>query len=211
MLLACLLFAVALACKKKKEPSPETVAKAAELKPKVTEALARIARLSAKTKSETGSGTGFSEKPWPVKIAVTGEKFLEDPHRTTEAAELDLGDPMLSVCKYIVDATQIKDDDIKSLETCAQFEYVAVIREQSFSPPEAEDGRSYTPGSFSGDVLVYHLATGELRANKSVSVTQSDQLELTSERGQKPAAHEWRKQAMAFMKNHVRKAALDAL
>lgn len=42
-LLACLVLAVALACKKKNAPSPETVARAAELKPKAVRLLAQIA------------------------------------------------------------------------------------------------------------------------------------------------------------------------
>jgi hypothetical protein len=47
-LLLCLVLGVSLACKKKKDPSPATVARAAELKPKATERLAQIAGLAGK-------------------------------------------------------------------------------------------------------------------------------------------------------------------
>lgn len=55
------------------------------------------------------------------------------------------------------------------------------------------------------------MATGEIRGRHSLYVSQSDQLELTSKSGQKPAAHEWRQQAKAFLKNHVREAVLKKL
>ena len=208
-LVACFLLPVALACKKKKnEPSPATVARAAELKPKVTQLLAQIASLSAKSKSQTGADTGLAQKPSPGTVAVIGDTFLEKPNRTTDTGELDLSDPVLSVCEYIVERTQINDEDIKSLEACSNVAYAAVIHQRDFTPPDADDGRTYTPGRFSGDVLVFHLATGELRGRYSLDVSQSDQLELTSKSGQKPAAHEWRKQAMDYLKNHVREAAL---
>jgi hypothetical protein len=208
---ACFLLAVALACKKKNEPSPATVARAAELKPKVTQLLAQVASLSAKAKSPTGAVTALAQKPNPGTVAVIGATFLEKPNRTADTSELDLRDPVLSVCQYIVDRTQIQNDDIKNLEDCTRLEYAAVIQQGSFTPPDADDGRSYTPGRFSGSVLLFHLSTGELRGIHSLDVSQSDQLELTSKPGQKPEAYEWRQQAMAYLKNHVREAALKKL
>lgn len=211
VLVGCLLLAVTLACKKKKESSPATVARAAELKPKVSQVLTQVASLGAKVKSDTAAVATPGPKPAFGTVAVIGETFLEKPNRATDSSELDLGDPSLSVCRYILDATRVEDDDIKSLEACARYEYAAVLKQGSFSPPDADDGSSYTPGRFSGSILVFHLATGELRALHSIDVSQSDQLELTSKSGQKPAAHEWRKQAMAYLKNHVREAALKKL
>lgn len=210
-LVACFVLAVTLACKKKNEPSPATVARAAELKPKITQMLTQVASLSSKSKSATTAPTTLAQKPYPGTVAVIGDTFLEKPNRTADPAELDLSDPMLAVCKYVVDATQIQNDDIKNLEACARFEHAAVIQQRSFSPPDADDGSTYTPGRFSGEVMVFHLATGELRARYSLDVSQADQLELTSKPGQKPAAHEWRKQAMAYLKNHVRDAALKKM
>ena len=98
---------------------------------------------------------------------------------------------------------KIKDEDIKSLEACSRFEYAGVIRQSSYTQPDADDGRTYTPGRFSGDLLLFHLPTGELRGHHSLSVSQSDQLELTSKPGQKPAAHEWRQQAVAYLQRHI--------
>lgn len=210
-LVACFVLSVALACKKKNEPSPATLARAKELVPKVTQLLGQVAGLSAKAKSPPGADAAQPQKPSPGSVAVIGETFLEKPNRTTDPAELDLGDPALSVCQYIIDRKQVQDDDIKNLEACARIEYVAVIQVRDFTPPDADDGRSYTPGRFSGQMLLFHLATGEIRGRNSLDVTQSDQLELTSKPGQKPAAHEWRKQAMSYLKNHVREAALKKL
>lgn len=211
VLLAGLVLAVALACKKKNEPSPATLARAAELEPKVTQLLAQVASLSAKSKADTTVAAGGDPKIRTVPVAVIGDAFLADPTRTAGGDELDLSDPSLSVCKYIVDSAQVKDDDIKNLETCVRFEYVAVIHQNSFTPPKAESGSSYTPGRFSGSVKVFHLASGELRALYSLDVSQSDQLELTSKPGEKPPAHEWERQAMAYLKNHVREAALEKI
>ncbi|MCC6901738.1 MAG: hypothetical protein IT377_22395 [Polyangiaceae bacterium] len=207
VLLACVLLAAVLACKSKKGPSPATVARAAELKPKVTQVLAQVASLSAKVKSGSAAAAAApgQKLTWGT-VTVTGENHLEDP-KNTSTDVLDLGDPVLSVCKYIVDGRQIADDDIKSLEACARYEYAAVIRQSSYTPPDASGGSTYTPGTFSGSVLVFHLATQELRDQHSLSVSQSDQLELTSKKGEKPAEHEWRKQATAYLQRHVRAAA----
>ncbi len=210
-LLACFVLAVALACKKKNQPSPETVARAAELKPKATQLLVQVASLSAKAKSANAVDAVLAEKPYPGTVAVIGDTFLEEPNRIALTEELDLGDPVLSVCKYIVDNTQTKDEDIENLENCLRFEYVAVIQQSSFTPPDADNGSSYTPGRFSGSVVLFHLPTGEVRGLYSLNVSQSDQLELTSKPGEKPQAHEWRKQAMYYLKSRIREATLEQI
>jgi hypothetical protein len=46
---------------------------------------------------------------------------------SADPAELDLGDPTLSVCRYVLDATRVNDDDIESLEACSRFEYALAI------------------------------------------------------------------------------------
>jgi len=111
LLLACFVLAVALACKKKKEPSAATVARAAELKPKVTQVLAQVASLSAKAKSDPPSAPALvlGAKPAFGTVSVLGEKFLEKPNLTGE--ELDLSDPVLAVCKYVIDRGQVQDDE----------------------------------------------------------------------------------------------------
>lgn len=199
-----MVVAVALACKKKKEPSPATVARAAELKPKVTQVLAQVASLSAKTKAVSPSAPALvlTAKPAFGTVSVLGEKFLEKPNSDNE--ELRIKDPVLSVCRYVVDQKVVQDDDIKSLEACARYEFAAVIRQSSYTQPDADEGTSYKPGSFSGDLLVFHLATGELRGLYSLSVSQDDQLELTSKPGEKPKAHEWRQQAIAYLEKNIR-------
>jgi hypothetical protein len=129
--LACLVLFTAIGCKKKRPPpSAATVARAADLKPKATQRLAQLATLKAKTKSEpqTASDTPLAKKLWPVKVAVIGESFLDNPNRSTDVSEFDLSDATVSVCKSILEATQVQDDDIKSLEDCSGLEYAAVIR-----------------------------------------------------------------------------------
>jgi hypothetical protein len=183
------------------------VARAAELKPKVTQVLAQVASLSPKVKSASpASAAEPAQKPSYGTVSVTGENYLEKPNDKS-ADGLDLGDPVLSVCKSIIESTQIQDDDIKSLEACARYEYAAVIRKSSYTAPEANQDGTYSPGTFSGEVLVFHLASGELRGFHTLFVSQSDQLELTSKKGDKPPPHEWRHQAEAYLRQHVREAA----
>jgi hypothetical protein len=134
---------------------------------------------------------------------VIGEKFLEDPQRSSSGEELDLSDAGVSVCKSIVANPQVQDDDIKNLEDCSRLEYAAVIRESHFTAPEAQDNSTYKPGQFRGDVLVFHLASGELRARFSVDVSQDQSLKLS---GKSPEKHEWEEQAMAYLRRNVQEA-----
>jgi hypothetical protein len=203
-LLLCLVLGVSLACKKKKEPSPATVARAAELKPKATERLAQIAGLAAKIKSDLPAAPAtLTPRPYPATVAVIGEKYLEDPHRSSSGDELDLSDAGVSVCKYVVANPKVQDDDIKNLEDCSRLEYAAVIHQSSFTAPEAQDNSTYKPGQFSGSVLVFHLASGELRSRFSIDVTQDQSLKLS---GKAPEKHEWEKQAMAYLRRNVQEA-----
>ncbi len=114
-----------------------------------------------------------SPKVPPGTYALIGEDYLADPKAT--GRELDFSDARVSLCKWAVDAVEPKPEDLASLEACARLEYAAVIRKGTYLPPKAGDA-VYTPGELRGDLLVFHLKSGELRGSYTLAAKNEQQV-----------------------------------
>lgn len=199
-LLACLVVAVALACKKAKPGlSPAAAAQVEKLKPEVKLKLTQVASLESKTKSVPHTST--DEPPTTVvSPAIIDESRLANPAKSSSDA-IEFHDSLLSVCKSNAEATSLKDDDVQWLERCSKLETVAVVRQRNFVRPEVDERtKTFKPGKFEGDVLVFHLPSAELRGRFALDVENDDKLELKGN----PQKHEWERFAESELKTKVK-------
>ena len=195
------MLSVALACKKRAESklSPAAAAQAEKLKPEVKLRLTQLSSLAAKSKSLPQTST---DEP-PTKAVAPGiisENQLDDPHKTLSSDELDVGDSTFSVCKSKLESTALKDEDIQWLERCSKLTTAGVIRQKSFVRPEVDAStRSFKPGEFRGDIVVFDLATAEVRARYSLDVQNDSQLRLEGN----PDQRAWERLAESELKRKV--------
>jgi hypothetical protein len=175
--------------------------------PAVKQRLQTIAALAAQVKDAPG-GKGPLEKKH-VRIEIIGESWLQDPEQSSSSEGVDLHSTLLSLCKGYVTNQTVTDDSAKYLEECSKLEYVAVVRTRSFTKPTINmQAKSYDPGKFSGEVLVFSLPKGELSASYSVEATNSEELELDEKN---PHEGHWYRQAMADLSSNAKSAVEKAL
>lgn len=187
------LLVALLACKKKSDPAPaptvvtesEHVKRFKELQPKVKALLGKLPEMSQKAKSEPAVK---SDKPLTVKLEKTkfitiGDKWLQDVQRSPADGELDLDDSKLSLCAYAVDKKpeSTKDSDIKSdvgyMEECLAWEYIAVVRPKQITMPKIMMAtKTFEPGEVQGDLLLFAVPAGEIKARYRFRTTNSDEL-----------------------------------
>lgn len=208
-LAVCLvLLSPTLGCKKKKPGLSDAEAtRAAQLKPEAAKRLSQMAALGPKAKSllQTSTDEPVAKKLPSGSYALIGEEYLADP-TATRTGELELGDSRVWLCKSAVDSTALTPDDLPSLEACTRFEYAAVIRKGTYVAPEIGDS-NYRPGEFRGDLLVFHLPSGELRGRYALSAKNEENIQT-----QKGAAKfEVEKLAMKELASNVKAAAADKL
>ncbi len=187
------LLGALLACKKKSDPAPaptvytepEHLKRFKELAPKVKALLGKLPEMSQKAKSEPAVK---SDKPLTVKLEKTkfitiGDKWLLDVHRDPTDGEIDLDDTKLSLCAYAVDKKpeSMKDSDIKSdvgyMEDCLAWEYIAVVRPKKVTMPKIMMAtKTFEPGEVQGDLLLFAMPAGEIKARYRFRTTNSDEL-----------------------------------
>lgn len=207
--LAVSLVASAGGCKKKKKEeglTPEEATKVAQMKPVVEQRLAQIASLAPKAKARLTVSTDqpITEKLPPGSYVLVGDEYLADPNAT--GLELDLSDARVWLCKRIVERAEVQRDDLAHLEGCTRIEYAAVIRKTSFTRPKVGDA-VYTAGEFRGDMLVFHLATGELRGSYHLSAKNDEQINTKG----KVEKHEVEEIAVKELVTNVKEAAVEKL
>lgn len=186
MVVALLMLAL-LACKKKREPdttptiqtvSP-TALRANELKPKVKARIDKLAGIATKAKSEpkVKKERPFKPKLEKDKFIVLGDKWLEDVHYEPTAEEIDLDNTTLSLCEYALKDATSTDDQVGYMETCLQWEYVAVVRPKKITLPVIKmQTKSFDPGLLEGDLLLFDLASGDIVGRYVLRITNSDTL-----------------------------------
>lgn len=200
--LLVLVIATSLACKRKSSDGSgagDDSERTAQLKASVTERLGQIAGLATKvqaeppTKVDSPVGAALSRGTF----ALLGEKSLADPGRSPESGELAFPNVTLSLCKSALGKAPPSADDVGYLEQCAKIEHVAVIRQKELVRPHIRTSKTFDPGTFRGDALVFHLATGEVRGRYLLVVKNDPQLELP---GEKHSKDEWEGLAVADLK-----------
>ncbi|MBK8997163.1 MAG: hypothetical protein IPM35_15640 [Myxococcales bacterium] len=187
------LLGALLACKKKSAPDPaptvytepEHLKRFKELTPKVKALLGKLPEMSQKAKTEPAVK---SEQPLKTKLEKTkfvtiGDKWLLDVHRDPSDGELDLDDTKLSLCAYAVEkqGESLKDSDIKDnvryMEECLAWEYIAVVRPKKVTMPKIMMAtKTFEPGEVSGDLLLFAMPAGEIKARYRFRTTNSDEL-----------------------------------
>jgi hypothetical protein len=194
----------------RKEASPETKKRKAELAPQVSKRLQMIAGLAGVVKETppVGAANPLAKAPYPARIAIVGEDWLADPARQASAdSEVDLRSIPLSLCKSDVESEWVNDEDIPQMEACVNLEYVAVVRKRSLQLPQVgEDKKSFSPGRFEGDMLVFDVPKGDLVASYRLEATNTEQLELTGD----PSGGDWMREAVRDLSKNSQAAAEKA-
>jgi|RhiMethySRZTD1v2_1073278.scaffolds.fasta_scaffold36273_7 hypothetical protein len=185
-----------LACKKKPPPdpppapsataAPENV-KGKELQPRIKTLFDRVAVIAKKTAAEprVKKDRPFKTKVESGKFIVIGNEWLVNPHREVGGGELELKNTTLSLCAYDADKTQIAPNDLKYAEECLGWEYLAVVRQRGLTMPRVKMAtKSFDAGSFVGDMLLFEIASGEIKGRYQMSITNSDKLTFLENRSE---------------------------
>lgn len=201
MCVALLVGATLLACKKKTPapaaPAPAPTATASpdveaakKLQPDIQKFTTRVSDMAAKARKEpkVRADKAFKTKLEEGKFVIVGDKWLTDPHRKAGDDELDLGVTVLSLCAYTAKDDDLEAGDLKYMQECLGWDYMAVVRPRSLTLPKVKlDTDSFDPGSFLADLLLFDLDTGSIVGRYQMNITNSDK--LTYQEG-KPEA-EW--------------------
>lgn len=188
-----LLLLGLLACKKKSapDPTPTVASESAEMKrfkelaPKVKTLLGKVSELGQKAKSEpqVKAEQAFKTKLEKTKFVTVGDQWLADFHKSAGDGEVDLSNTTLSLCAYAADKKpeSVKDSDLENdvgyMDQCLAWEYVAVVRPRKVSKPTIKMAtKSFDPGEVEGDLLLFALPAGELKARYRFRTTNSDEL-----------------------------------
>ena len=186
--LLLLALGALLACKKKKPPEPTPVVSATgapenvkgkELAPqnkKFIEQVEAIAKVTVK-EPPVRKDKPFKTKIEKGKFVVVGSKWMSNPHADVADDELELKSTVLSLCTYQKDNPEIELDHLKYAEECLGWEYIAVARPKSVALPKLKAGtKTFEPGSFIGDLLLFEVKSAEIKGRYQMSITNSDQL-----------------------------------
>jgi hypothetical protein len=199
-----ILVCALLACKRKESQagsgSGSLGDRAAKLQPEAKKRLEQLAALAPKVKAEAAvtSDRPVAVKPARKAVAITGEQWLTDPHRSASSEELNFGNTLLSLCKHKAESAPEKEDDVKYLEECVALKIVAVIRQRSMERPKIKmKSQTYDSGKLKLDVLVYELETAKLIGAYDVLVTNDPELTLP---GAEQSEEDWFRMAESDLK-----------
>jgi hypothetical protein len=210
-----------------RESSSKLEKKAKKLGPKVTKRLSQISSLAKKAGSEppVEANEPLKKKLETGTWVILGDAWLKDPHHVAAADELSFDTGPVSLCAFAVEENEdeadededeedqepdaVDDLDVELLQECAALEYVAVIRTHDLDRPEVHADRgTFERGEFRGDLLVFHLKSGEVRGRYKIAVTND--AELTQD-GKSSRDDAWIGLAMANLKGNVERAAEEKL
>lgn len=215
-----LLLGALLACKKKSsaDPTPTVVTESEdakrfkELQPKAKVLVAKLSDMFQKAKSEPAvkSDQPLKTKVEGEKLIIIGDKWLADTHRDPAEDEIDLDDATLSLCAYAVDkkAESTKDGDLKSdvgyMQQCLAWEYIAVVRTKKITMPKIKmESKSFDPGEVSGDLLLFAMPAGEIKARYRFRTTNSDELTWFEGKPEKEWAEESKRDLVKNLKGVI--------
>jgi hypothetical protein len=194
--LVMLVVGTLLACKKKKAPDPTPVAsapvapenvKGKELAPKNKQFIEQVEAMAKKAAKEppVRRDKPFKTKLEKGKFVIVGSKWMTNPHADVADDELELKPTVLSLCTYDKDKTEIALNDLKYAEECLGWEYIAVVRQKSLSMPKVKMAtKTFDPGSFIGDMLLFEVLSGEIKGRYQMSITNSDKLTYLENRSE---------------------------
>lgn len=208
--LAVLLVGALLACKKKAPvPSPAPTAtvdpdieKTKKLQPEVKQFFTQLAAIDKKAKAEprVRADKPFKEKLEKARYIILGDRWLADSHHEAGADELELDNTVYSLCAYGLDKPILKPDDQKYADECLAWQYVAVVRPRSLTLPKVNMGtKTFAPGSFIGDMLLFEVKTAEIKGRYQMSITNSDKLTYL----ENSTDEEWQKKAKDDLAENV--------
>jgi hypothetical protein len=196
VVLMMLVVGALLACKKKKAPDPTPVATASalpenvrgkELAPLNTKFVDQVAAIAKKSGAEppVKRDKPFKTKIEKGKFVIVGSKWATNPHADVADDELELKPTVLSLCAYDKDKTEIAANEVKYAEECLGWDYIAVVRQKSLTMPKVKMAtKTFDAGSFIGDMLLFEVASGEIKGRYQMSITNSDKLTYLENRSE---------------------------
>jgi hypothetical protein len=104
--------------------------------------------------------------------------------RTLDSAPLLQCGSLLTKQLYVTDPLKTPSPSGADalLSACARLRYALVIRERSFTPPHlALESRSFTPGSYSADVLAFDVTSGALVGGYSITAKNEGSVDLAND------------------------------
>lgn len=188
LMFTALLTVALLACKAKKAPEPTPtptatvnpeIEKAKKLEPQVKTLLDQLKAIETKAKSEPKVK---SDKPLKAKLekgkyVIVSAQWLTYSNYEAKADELKVVPTKYSLCGYHLDKPEITASDIGYSEECLAWEYIAVVRQRSLTLPKVNmTAKTFTPGSFVGDLLLFDAKTAEIKGRYTMNITNSDKL-----------------------------------
>jgi len=196
LMLLLLVAGALLACKKKKPPDPMPVASASaapenvkgkELAPQNKKFIEQVEAIAKKAGKEppVRKDRPFKEKIDKDKFVIVGSKWVTNPHADVAKDELELKPTVLSLCTYQKDNAEIEADHVKYAEECLGWEYIVVVRQKSLLMPKVKMAtKTFDPGSFIGDMLLFDIKTGDIKGRYQMSITNSDKLTYLENRSE---------------------------
>jgi hypothetical protein len=191
--------------------SAAPVDKLATLRASVKTKLAKIAAIAPKAKTEAPAKPGA--KPLTLKEGdyfTSQPELLVDP--TISLARDDGGAPefeetTMSLCSYATNGKlPPKDEDEKYLQECDKWTHAAIVRQTKWVAPVVHlKDKSFDPGVFEGDLLVYKIDTGELVASFPLSAKSSSEVEDDIDKGASQAEKqtEWQNMMIADLEVNI--------
>lgn len=208
---ALVVIGALLACKKKEAPTETTepvktespnVAKGKALQPVLKTRLGQITAVSKKVKSEPAvkKDQPFKTKLEKTQYFILGAPWLDNPGRPHDENELDLDDTTFFICTNRGEQTEFTDDELKWMQECIDWKYIAVVRPKKVTVPKIKlDSKSFEPGQFDGDLLLFELSTGNIVGRYQMGITNSDKLTYLEGKSEK----EWEKESMNDLLENV--------
>jgi hypothetical protein len=210
VIFAMVLLGVLLACKKQAPapspaptalPDPEKEA-ATKLNPGVKTLLGQLSTIATKAKAEpkVKKDKGLTEKLEKEKYVILGEAWLTDPNRSADKGEVELKNTTLSLCAYNKDKERLPTSEQGYAKECTAWQYVAVVRKKSVTLPKVNTStKTFAPGSYIADMLLFDLKTAEIKARYLMNITNSDKLTYL----ENSTEEEWNKKAADDLAENV--------
>lgn len=196
LVLLMLVVGSLLACKKRKAPDPMPVpsataapenVKGKELAPQLKKFMDQVEAIAKKAAKEppVRKDRPFKTKLEKGKFVIVADKWLKNPHADVSDDELELKVTVLSLCAYDKDKTEVAVNDLKYAEECLGWDYIAVVRQRSLTMPKVKMAtKTFDPGSFLADMLLFEIESGEIKGRYQMSITNSDKLTYLENRSE---------------------------
>lgn len=187
--LSTVLIAVT-ACQKREAPvssseptaaateSPD-VAQAKKEQPKLKAMMDKMPDIAKKASTEPPVKVSqpLATKLENAKFAIIGQKWVTEPFRDPAPDELDFDHSVFSICSSTATDEKLDAEDLKYMQECLAWEYLAVVRPRGVTMPKVKLAeKSFEAGSCTGDVLLFELKSGEVKGRYTMNITNSDEI-----------------------------------